>query len=361
MTRLATILILSCAVLSAASAAGAQAAAQQSAPAAPSSSPPAALDLRPKFAPGQSLRYRMELVTKTETSSSGVVQDPQGPSQLIVTWDATVRIDVLPPDAAPPANAAPQGQSPAPALRLRMTYEKSTATIQSDSYDPSAAGIQDQYQRLQGHAVEFALDAHGKITGVSGGDDVFETPQAARDAQAWVEQLSSGLGAPGTSAAPGQHWDSEEPAPGIPLPGMTWHTDSTYQRNEPCRESPPAAAGPPSSATAGGETCAVILTRVSLVPPKSQPKSESGANKKSAAPSAADPNSPGAIANGMQTTGTWTGSSESVIYVSLRTGWVVSVTQSGDEQMDVTMFTEHLDSIRYAGTIHSHIDLLLLP
>jgi hypothetical protein len=63
----------------------------------------------------------------------------------------------------------------------------------------------------------------------------------------------------------------------------------------------------------------------------------------------------------MQTTGSWAGSSESLIYVSLRTGWVVSVSQSGDEKMDVTVVSEHLDSIRYAGTVHSHVNLLLLP
>jgi hypothetical protein len=50
-----------------------------------------------------------------------------------------------------------------------------------------------------------------------------------------------------------------------------------------------------------------------------------------------------------------------LIYVSLRTGWVVSVSQSGDEKMDVTVVSEHLDSIRYAGTVHSHVNLLLLP
>jgi hypothetical protein len=332
----------------------------------------------------------MELQTTTTGSSGGAVEDPQGPSKLVVTWDATIRVDVLPPGAMPQSALAPatptaaQSSAAPVALRLRMTYEKSAATVQSDGYDPAAESVQTQYQRLAGRVVEFALDAHGKVTDVSGVEDVFESPQAARDAQSWVEQLSSGLGAPGTSVAPGQAWSADEPATAIPLPGMTWHTDSSYLRNEPCRQPSPAApgasatassaagAGPSTAAApqaaaslpagagaslaevapaASSESCAVILTHVSLVPPKSAQKSGSAAAPKPV---------PGPI-EGMHTVGNWIGSGESLVYVSLGTGWVVSVAQSGDEKMDVTIINEHLDSIRYAGAVHSHVSLLLLP
>jgi hypothetical protein len=97
------------------------------------------------------------------------------------------------------------------------------------------------------------------------------------------------------------------------------------------------------------------------MPSKATLKAESNAMKNSAAPSGSDATSRRAIPKGLQTSGTWTGTSESLIYVSLRTGWVVSVSQSGDEKMDVTLLSEHLDSIRYAGTVHSHVELLLLP
>jgi len=352
MNRIATICILNFAIV--VSSCG-RAAAQGGAP------PAAAVDLRPKFTPGQILRYHMELATTTTGETAGVVQDPQGPSKLIVTWDATVRIDILPPSApsisasssvaplSPAAGAAAPG-----ALRLRMTYEKSAATVQSDSYDPAADSVRDQYQRLEGRAVEFALDSRGKVIDVSGVGDVVASPEAARYAQAWAEQFSAGLGAPGAIVAPGQHWSADEPATGIPLPNMTWHTDSTYLRNDPCSEA--ATAAPPSAVTpspAGGtakaaeagspETCAVILNQLSLVPPKSARKSaKSGA----LAPLA---------------TGSWIGTGESLIYISLRTGWVVNVEQSGDEKMDVTITSQRLDSIRYDGSVHSHIDLTLLP
>ena len=399
MKHLATICILSCAAIVSAlvglraqqPAAPSQAVpAAKSAAATPPEAPSASADLRPKFTPGQTLRYQMELQTTTTGSSGGVVEDPQGPSKLVVTWDATIRVDVLPPGAMPqnaltPATPSAAQSSAAPvALRLRMTYEKSAATVQSDGYDPAAESVQTQYQRLAGRVVEFALDAHGKVTGVSGVEDVFESPQAARDAQAWVEQLSSGLGAPGSSVAPGQTWSADEGATAIPLPGMTWHTDSTYLRNEPCRQpspavpgasaaaslpavagpviaatpqaaaSPPAVAGVPTAgvaSAASGESCAVILTHISLVPPKSAQKSGSAGEPKPA---------PGPI-EGMHTVGNWSGSGESLIYVSLRSGWVVSVSQSGGEKMDVIIINEHLESMRYAGAVHSHVSLHLLP
>jgi hypothetical protein len=394
MKRLAIIFILSCAaVVSAPAGIRAQSAAREAALRSAAQSNGTA-DLRPKFAPGQVLRYQMELVTTTSGSSGGVVQDPQGPSQLVVTWDATVRIEILPPAVSTSATT-PSAQPPAPppALRLRMTYEKSAATITTDGFDPTASAIQDQYQRLQGHAVEFALDAAGKVTDISGGDDVFATPQAARDAQAWVAQLSSGVGPLGAAATPGQQWSSDEPATGIPLPDMIWHTDSNYLRNESCalgalpqtaapsatsasssaaplpsarsaRSGPSPSGGsqatPSASTEATGETCAVVDTRVSLVPSRSTQKAENNAAKNSAAQSNSSA-VPSTVPNGMHTTGTWTGTSESLIYISLRTGWVVSIAQNGDEQMDVTVVSDRLDSIRYAGKVHSRVNLLLLP
>jgi hypothetical protein len=394
MKQFAKIFILSCAAIaSAAAGIRAQSAAQQATPATahPANAP---VELSPKFTPGQVLRYQMELVTTTEGSSGGVVQDPQGPSRLVVTWDATVRIEVLPPEVSPSTSATPPSAQSAvslAALHLRMTYEKSAATIQTDGFDPTASAIQDQYQRLQGHAVDFSLDPEGRVTDITGGDDVFATPQAARDAQAWVAQLSSGFAPPGTTSAPGQQWSSDEPATGIPLPDMIWHTDSSYLRNESCSpNSPPLAAAPsvagaPPSATqsvvgaqsasspsagsplpptasaySSGETCAVIDTRVSLVPSKATQKAENQAAKNSAAQPNSSASSPANVPKGLHTTGTWTGASESLIYVSLRTGWVVSIAQNGDEQMDVTVISDRLDSMRYAGKVHSHVDLLLL-
>jgi hypothetical protein len=64
--------------------------------------------------------------------------------------------------------------------------------------------------------------------------------------------------------------------------------------------------------------------------------------------------------NGVQSQGKWEGSGQSLLYVSLHTGMVVSVTQTGSEQMDVTLTNNHSTSLHYAGTITTRSQVALL-
>jgi hypothetical protein len=58
--------------------------------------------------------------------------------------------------------------------------------------------------------------------------------------------------------------------------------------------------------------------------------------------------------------GKWNGSAQSLLYVSLTSGMVESVTQSGTEQMDVTLTSNRNTSMRYAGTILSRSQVALI-
>ena len=78
--------------------------------------------------------------------------------------------------------------------------------------------------------------------------------------------------------------------------------------------------------------CAVILTHLSLVSPKPGHNPTPEEYQK----------------NGVQTSGKWDGSAQSLTYVSLRSGLVVSVTQTGSENMDVTLTNGHNGSLHYA-------------
>jgi hypothetical protein len=49
-----------------------------------------------------------------------------------------------------------------------------------------------------------------------------------------------------------------------------------------------------------------------------------------------------------------------LLYVSLTSGMVESVTQSGTEQMDVTLTSNRNTSMRYAGTILSRSQVALI-
>jgi hypothetical protein len=299
---------------------------------------PERVSLSPRFSPGQVFRYEMEFETTTATSRSGLVTDPEGPSKLVITWDATIRLEVLPAEASAPDGA-----------RLRTTYEKSTAKVRSDTFDPAAAATQEQYQKLEGKVVEFTLDAGGKVIAVSGLAAIVDGEKAVQAAREWIAQLDAGSRAPAGGLAVGQTWSFEQPAASLPVAGMVWRTESQYLRNEVCRPPNPEGAPVPSDAessgsTESGETCAVILTHLNLVRPKPVRNPTPEEYRKS----------------GVQTVGKWNGSGQSLSYISLRTGLVVSVTQTGTEEMDVTLTTAQNGSLRYAGTILSRSQVALV-
>jgi hypothetical protein len=296
------------------------------------------VSLSPRFSPGQSFRYAMEFETTTATSRSGLATDPEGSSKLVITWDATISLEVLPADASSPGN-----------IKLRTKYEKSTAQVTSDTFDPVAAATQEQYQKLQGKVVEFTLDANGKVVLVAGLTEILDGEKAVQAAREWIAQLDAGSGAPAGGVSVGQKWSSDQPASSLPVAGMIWRTESEYLRNEACHppnpEAPIAPPGAESTANLeGAETCAVILTHLNLIRPKS----------------VKDPTPEDYRKNGMQSAGKWDGSAESLSYISLRTGLAVSVTQTGTEKMDVTLTTGKNTSLRYAGSVLSRSQVALV-
>src|ERR1700722_720703 len=182
------------------------------------------VSLAPRFIPGETFRYEMQFETTTDTTRSGLASDPQGPSSLIVDWNATVRMEVLPSEPGTSGG-----------IRLRTTYEKSTASVRSDSFDPAAAETQDQYHKLEGKVVEFTLDVDGKVKSVIGLEGIVDSEKAAKSARDWIAQLSASAGAPPGGVSVGQSWSSEQPAETLPIAGLVWRTDSQYLRNESCR------------------------------------------------------------------------------------------------------------------------------
>jgi hypothetical protein len=300
------------------------------------------VSLAPRFSPGQVFRYEMEFETTTSTSRSGLATDPQGPGKLVITWDATIRMEVLPAEATAPGS-----------IRLRTTYEKSAANVRSDTFDPAAAATRDQYQALEGKVVEFTLDAGGKVKSASGLEGIVGGEKGAQSAREWIAQLDASSGAPAGGVTVGQKWSFEQAATSLPVAGMVWRTETEYLRNEACHAPNPdvpsdvplaasseESAGNPESS----ETCAVILTRLNLVRPKP----------------VHDPTPEEYRKNGMQTAGKWSGSAQSLTYVSLRSGLVVSVTQTGTEEMDVTLTNAENSSLHYAGTILSRSQVALI-
>src|SRR5260370_20374427 len=215
-------------------------------------SPSPRIDLRPKLVPGEVLRYQVQLQTITDTKRTGAISDPQGPSRLAVTWDATIKLEVLGEAAAPPAASSPASKPAAGktsvadsnatigALRIRTTYEHSAASIKSDSPDPESEDIEQTYRRLEGHVIEFTVDADGHVSNVRGLDGVIDDDRVRQAAARWQGQVYRQARAP-QALTLGQTWNSAHPATSMPHAGVIWRRNSSYLRNEPCRPAEPHA------------------------------------------------------------------------------------------------------------------------
>jgi len=313
--------------------------------------PPARPNLQPKLIPGEVMRYQVEFQTASDTKSGGDIQDPEGPSRIVIVWDAKVRLEVLggPADAdtrggqPPTSNGqnAPQKAAAPNVLRLRTTYEQSSATVQSDSPDPQSGAIVKQYQQLEGRSIEFTLGPDGNVSSVSGLEGILSDANTVQAAQQWMSQLSAGSSAPATGVVPGMTWSSEQLADSLPLAGLVWRTNSTYLRDEPC--GPALASG--AAADQPDDTCAVILMSLSLSPSRSKGDATPEEFRR----------------NGLQSSGHWTGSGDSLSYVSRRTGWVVSASQSSTQEMDVNISSALGATVHYGGTVQTHSQISLLP
>src|SRR5262249_16798635 len=143
--------------------------------------------------------------------------------KLVITWDATIRMEVL-----SAADLAPG------VIRLRTTYEKSSARVSSDTFDPTAAQTQEQYEKLAGQVVEFTIDSAGKLKSMSGLEGIVDGEKAEEAAADWIAHLDASSGAPASGVMIGQKWSSEQQATTLPVAGMVWRTQTEYLRNELC-------------------------------------------------------------------------------------------------------------------------------
>jgi hypothetical protein len=324
----------------------------------PAGSPVERRHLRPQFTKGQILRYQISTITTTTSNTTTPIANSEGASQLKQTLLMQLRIDVLSVDAGTTAGA------PA-TVRLRATYEKASATSETDAYDPDAATLVDQFNNLQGRAVEFTIDADGKLSHVAGLDRLLANPIAANTVRSSMSGLSASSQFPREGIVIGQKWNNERPLENSPLANLIWRTESTYVRDEsvPQPEAADAndAAADATDANAAATTattakpstppanieCAIIVTKVEIL---------------RHGPARGDSTPPDYIHNGLRTSGTWTGSGDSLDSISLATGFVVRSTQTTKQDMDFEIASPSAGSkIHYVGHVETQTEIKLLP
>lgn len=324
--------------------------------------------LIPHLQAGQVFRYQLDLHTSATARSEGPITDPQGATRLDRQAMATIRMEVVRVNPV-----APSGQR----VRLRVTFEQCSASSQSDALDVQESEFQDEFRKLQGSTVEFDLEPDGKTDNLT--SSLGDSSQQTMD-PAIVTMLQQGTGAltspgvlPPDGITVGDKWSSEREFQPAPITGLYWHTDSTYVRNELCPHASPASAtgnnastaGSPQSdssskslsaangstnasntSAAGPDTCAVIQTDLHLL---ERDKSK-------------DRTPPTYLHNGLRTSGDWAGVAESVSDIALGTGLVVTMTQTGSQDMNFRIATaQGQASMEYRGHVESALGVALLP
>ena len=316
------------------------------------------IHLIPEFKTGDSLRYQIETQLTSAGTTTAPIVNPEGSTQLKQSASILLRLDVL--EVHPVANGAPG------AMRLRATYEKSSATSETDAFDPSAAALVDQYNHLEGRSMDFTVEPDGRLTDIKGLEDMLTNPSAAQTVRSWMAGLASSAGFPPAGIAIGQKWSREQPLTGVPLAGLFWRTEATYLRNEQCPETvsaesaaAPSTADPAATAAStpaadakspapNSEICAVILTQFTIV--------HRGSHK-----SQSDETPDDYRRNALRTSGTWTGSGESLDSISLSSGRVIRSTQSTSQDIDFTITSTTTGSrLTYKGKVQSQSQIVLL-
>jgi hypothetical protein len=297
---------------------------------------PHRIQLIPKYVPGQSFRYSLESESTTKVSTAGSIQNPQAAGEVTVAVSALLRVNVL--------DAVPDSQRPARSARvhLRTTYERISATTKADIPDPELAETEAQYRALEGKSIEFWLQPDAAVSDVKGLEEF--TPEIRAAFTDWLSRLSLGISQPAGGIVPGQKWAT--PAPRnqpAPLAGIEWQTESTYLRNDSCRAATLTADAKVDTISTP-DSCAVIHTRFTITQKPLKDQTPEDYKKR-----------------GLRSAGTMSGSAESTTYISLASGFVISVSQDGFEESDITLVNEeHNLRMRYVGKVKTHSQIRLI-
>jgi hypothetical protein len=301
-----------------------------------------------KFVPGEVLRYRIESRATTNGTTTTPIVNPEGGSQSTRAIHMLVRLET-------------RGVSTTGNVRFKATYEKSSAESESDALDLAASSVADRYNRLEGSSVEFTLRPGGQfadfqnVVAAPSDQPASSRSRAGQPASgqptddpvlALLHGLSFGGELPQKGVAIGQKWTSEQPIAGALLSGLIRRTESSYVRNEPCGSSAGSQASAIQSA-AHPDDCAVILSRFEIM--------RRGSTHSDATPD-------DYRRNGLRTSGTWTGSGESLDSVSLATGLLVTSTNTSTQEMDYQITSASTgSSIHHVGKVQSQSEITLMP
>jgi hypothetical protein len=179
--------------------------------------------------------------------------------------------------------------------------------------------------------LSFQIAADGSIAEPKGLDDL--APAEILLWQFWSSQFAFEWTLPANGVKPGEKWKNEEveKAP-TPIANLVWERDITYVENDKC----PSVAG---------QECAVFLIS-STLKQKSNPKDATPEDYR---------------IRQLKTSGTASGTNETVAYISLQAGLLVRATEDSRQFMSVTIAkADESNQVHYEIKVNSHFDTALV-
>jgi hypothetical protein len=291
--------------------------------------------LTAKFAPGDSLEYRIESQIATAGKADTPIANSEGPTQSSLVINLRERLDVL----------RVERQAAGEAVAFRLTWDQAQARSSSDAIDPTVADPAAPYAKIQGRSVEFTLAPNGGISNFKGLEDILPGGVPPADAVSWIPMLVATSQFPSGGIAINQTWKAERPMEGAPLAGLAWQMQSTYQRNESCPIYPNDDETHLKLPAGKGE-CAVILSEMTI--------SRHGSAHSDATP-------PDFMANGLRTSGSWTGDGSILGSISLQTGLLYTATETSSQDADYEIKSATTGSaIHYVAKVQNQTGIALI-
>lgn len=290
----------------------------------------ARLVLAPKFTPGETLVYQIEMQTTTAGKTVTPIMNNEGATEATLRIGMRERLEVL--------SVKAQDKS----VRFRLTWDESHADAISDALDPTTGDPAAPFQTLQGQSVEFTLSPDGALADFKGLEDVLPGGMPPPESVAWIASLASASAFPPGGIEIGQKWKAERLISGAPLADLFWSTESTYDHNETCAPFETAAPKSPQP----DQQCAVIVSQMSIA--------HQGGSR-------ADQTPPDYLHNGLRTAGTWTGTGQEMGSIAIQTGLLVSATETSTQNMDYTITSASSgSSIHYTAKVQSQTGITLV-
>jgi len=264
--------------------------------------------LLPRLQNGQTLRYESHARLGRSVKTKSNVATMLSPGELRRDLSVGVRLTVQ--------EVRPVNGRPMMAAETEVTWA-----------DASASGSQPAPVK-----VDFTLGGDGDLTRADGLDDLDAEQRVAW--QFWISQFAFGLSLPPAGVKLGEKWKTMEieKAP-APIANLVWERETTYVHNARCPILPE-------------EQCASFLT-VSTLKQRSNPKDTTPEDYR---------------LHELKTSGTASGTNQTVTYISQKTGLLMLATEDVQQSMDVTIFkADGSNQVQYKIDVISHFETAFVP